>query len=246
MCVSVPSCDDLVHKLREGSALLNIIQKYHRASAAIICTPLAHLGLKLWAKRQLEQPIYAQLEKGTNPEVMSAEYNFPMICCPLSWLNSLQWKMRSRRYIRVRWIGVVIGPPGTGKMLLMRKVCRDHPNGILYMEVFDPLSLTEELAKAVGMVVSPTNVFNLTLSYISSDYSHYHNLPKAQGVSHILAGQCGKYIGCTPCLVIDGVAKSNLEVFVHLVNCAKYLGNERLLCVIFVSSESSSTCCWSC
>ena len=121
-------------------------------------------------------------------------------------------------------------------------MCRDHPNGVLYMEVFDPLSLTEELAKAVGMVVSPNNQIDLALSYISS---HYHNLPEdpAQGVTYVLdclAEQCGKYTeehGCTPCLVINGVdlmAKANPEVFVHLVNHAKYLGN---LCSI--SSEGS-------
>lgn len=54
--------------------------------------------------------------------------------------------------------GVVIGPSGTGKM---KGVCRDHANGVLYMEVFDPLSLTEQLAKTTGMVVTPKNLFDL-------------------------------------------------------------------------------------
>ena len=221
------------------------MQKYPRTSATIIGTPLAHLGLKLRAKRQLEQPIYEQLEKGTNPEVTTAEYNFPIICRPE--LETQLAKLIAVKHTRQvsRLFGVVIGPSGTGKTLLTRKVCRDHPNGVLYMEVFEPLSLTKELAKAVGMVVSPTNLFDLALSYISSDYSHYHNLPKDPilGLSYVLdnlAGQCGKYIkkhGCTPCLVIDGidlVAKSNPEVFVHLVNRAKYLGNESLFITSYI------------
>lgn len=149
-----------------------------------------------------------------------------------------------------RLFGVVIGPSGTGKTLLTRQVCRDNPNGILYVEVFDPLSLTEQLAETAGMSVSPKNLFDLVLSHISETYCQHHFLPRdsVKGVSYVLnnlAKQGKKYreeSGRPPCLVIDGVdlvAKSCPQMFVHLVDRAKYMANAGLLRIIFVSSEGS-------
>ena len=67
--------------------------------------------------------------------------------------------------------GVVVGPSGTGKTLLMREVCNESPTGVLYMEVFDPSSCVEELAKATGMVTSPQNLVNISALRCPSGFS---------------------------------------------------------------------------
>ena len=42
------------------------------------------------------------------------------------------------------YFSVVLGPPGTGKMLLTRKVCMENPVGVLYHEVFNPIACSSK------------------------------------------------------------------------------------------------------
>ena len=42
-------------------------------------------------------------------------------------------------------LGIVIGPSGSGKTSLIRKICRSKPEGMLYVEVFAPRRLAQNL-----------------------------------------------------------------------------------------------------
>ena len=144
--------------------------------------------------------------------------------------------------------GIVIGPSGTGNTALMRKVCSSDPEGILYLEVFDPRNIAQDLGTAVGMVQQPTSPIDLLLTHLSGDsYAQYHKIPSDEsGLQYVHAGlekQAIKYkakYNRTPVLIIDGVhlvAKKNRYMFVDLVDRAKYLANARTLKIVLVSSE---------
>ena len=62
--------------------------------------------------------------------------------------------------------GVVIGPSGTGKTALIRKICSSDPKGVLYVEVFDPKYLGKDLGTEVGMVQQPTSPIDLLFTYL--------------------------------------------------------------------------------
>ena len=147
----------------------------------------------------------------------------------------------------------MLGPSGTGKTTLVRQLCARYPHGVLYHEVFDPCALTQELARAAGMIVKPQNLFDLLLANVSETYRQYHVLPEdtdfpSLGVSYVLdaiadTGRSFKIQhGSTPVLVLDGVdliAKSNPDAFVMLIDRAKFLANEGSLRIVLVSSEGT-------
>jgi len=47
--------------------------------------------------------------------------------------------------------GLLMGPPGTGKSVLVTYLCNKYPEGVLYLEVGKPLTFPYDLAKEVGM-----------------------------------------------------------------------------------------------
>ena len=196
------------------------MRRYPIKSAVILSLPFVHWGLKYRAKSQLEYPIYKQLVKGSRP---------PPLCIPPGLCeikrphlkNELLKVVGSRRNggghgddgARFGRFGVVIGPSGTGKSLLMREVCNDFPTGVLYIEIFNAHSCVKELAKAAGMVTSPQSLIDLALSYLVDDYRHYHILPDTidEGLAYVLeqVAEQGKNFqkkyGYTPSFVLDGI-----------------------------------------
>ena len=76
--------------------------------------------------------------------------------------------------------GVVIGPSGSGKTSAIRDMCNKYPQGILYYEIGEPDNFITGLSKEIGMKISPSTLLDLTLSYISTCYCHYHQLPQNQ------------------------------------------------------------------
>ena len=148
------------------------------------------------------------------------------------------------------YFSVVLGPSGTGKMLLTRKVCMEHPVGVLYHEVFDPTSFAKELGESVGMITKPNSIIDLALSSLSDTYHHYHTIPynPYRAMAYVLnkiAAQAlffKKKYGYSPCLVPDGVdliAKADPNIFVYLIDRAKYLSNSKVMHIVLVSSESN-------
>ena len=150
------------------------------------------------AKRQLEHPIYNQLVNGSRPDPLCIPPGLCEIKRP-HLKNELYKVVGSGREVengeehgdegaQFGQFGVVVGPSGTGKTLLMREVCNDFPKGVLYVEIFDAHSCVKELAKAAGMVTSPQSLVDLALSYLVDDYRHYHILPKEidEGLAYVL------------------------------------------------------------
>ena len=86
--------------------------------------------------------------------------------------------------------GVVLGPSGTGEIVVTRKVCNQHPKGVLYYEVCSHGAIVMGMAISAGLRMLPDtgNVFDLVLVYISDNYCQYHTLPKEtqEGIDYVL------------------------------------------------------------
>ena len=227
------------------------------AAACVPLFPIAHFGLKALSRHRLEAPILKKIEQGSRPLGIPSE---PIIDRPLLE-EELRALVSLGTYSEVSddgigepglgLFGVVIGPSGTGKTALIRKICSSDPKGVLYVEVFDPNYLGKDLGTEVGMVQQPTSPIDLLFTYLSGDsYAQYHKIPKdpSGSMHYVLARleeQAKKYKskhGRTPVLVIDGIdllAKRNKMLFIDLVDRAKHLANSRTLKIIFVSSEGS-------
>ena len=192
-------------------AIHNVL-KYPKASGLLMCAPFLHFYVRWRAERRLKAPILAALEKGTSPR-----------CLPLTstWTDRSEVEQKltqlitrpGRANVDVRSFGVVLGPSGTGKTALTRLVCRRHPVGTIYHEIYDPLSAAEELAKAAGLIISPEYFLDLVLSYGSDYYRQYHTLPEdpAKAISYVLdkvseqAQTFKSKHGYVPTFIIDGV-----------------------------------------
>ena len=229
---------------RAASTMFTKYPKSSMAAAAVLSIPFAHYGLISRSRWRLETPILKKIEKGTKPKLIP---NFVTIDRPSveDDLNAILHPIKLDNKF-----GVVIGPSGTGKTAVLRKLCLRRPEGIVYYEVFDPVCFAQDLGKAAGMVLRPTGVIDFVFSYLTQNsYPQYHVIPNDEsGVAYVLdklGEQAEKFkskYGRQPVLVIDGVdllAKEDKQVFLKLVDRAKFLSNSRTVKVVLVSSEGS-------
>ena len=149
--------------------------------------------------------------------------------------------------------GIVIGPSGTGKTMVVRDFCRRYPSGVLYHKVREPTFFADELVREANIKTKPTNVFDLILEHLSDRYVHYLSLSTAPDSSvtnaakvlNTLEEACTKYVakhGVVPVLFLDGtdlIAKHNERLFSSLVTHAKAMANMNTLFIDFVSSKGS-------
>ena len=214
-------------------------------------SPFLNLWLKGKASRDLIQPALKKLETGSKPPlpIKSIEKMIPR--------PSLEKEIFSLFYPsdsdRETGFGIIIGPSGTGKTMIVREFCRRYPSGVLYYEVREPSFFADELAKEASIKTKPTNVFDLMLGHISDRYVHYLSLSSspdssvtnAAKVLNTLEEACVKYVekhGVVPVLFIDGtdlIAKHNEKLFSSLITQAKVMADMNKLCIVFVSSEGS-------
>ena len=105
-------------------------------SLAAALVSIGHFGLKALSRHKLEAPVLRKTE-GSRPECITSESTIdrPLIEQELKQLVSPD---SVGSLISEGLFGIVIGPSGTGKTALMRKVCSSDPEGILYLEMFDP------------------------------------------------------------------------------------------------------------
>ena len=215
-------------------------------------SPLIDRYLKRKATRQLQEPVYQKLMKGSKPLMPRQDDtdNAEIIPRPeiMKDLEDLflpePCKETDTRF------GIVMGPSGSGKTYAVRNLCNLFPQGVLYYEVKVPGSFVEGLSKEVGMKTSPSTILDLALGYFSPRYTHYYMLPGSQvnGIGLVLevlekaASQFKVEFGRIPVLIIDGVdllAKHDEELCLQLITLSKILANTNQLKVILVSSEGS-------
>ena len=226
---------------------LTITTKYpksSRAAAAVLSIPFVHYGLISLSRRRLETPILKKIEEGTKPELLPT---FITIDRP-SLEDDLNVLLHPDK--EDDKFGVVIGPSGTGKTAMLRKVCRRRPEGVLYYEVFDPVCFAQDLGEAAGMIQRPEGIIDFVFTYLTQNlYPQYHVIPSDESAIAYVLDKIGEQAkkfkskhGNTLVLVIDGIdllAKDNKQVFLKIVDRAKFLSNSRTLKVILVSSEGS-------
>ena len=254
---------------RSVGVMSRAIKEYPKISCVILSIPFAHYGLLVRADRRLRSRILSKLEEGSCPsaipplEEVIGRPNVEEMVTQLVLPPAVQAKATTEQaatkeqVAKLKHFGVVLGPSGTGKTTIVRRLCARYRHGFIYHEVFDPRSLTDDLAKAVGMVTEPKNLVDLLLAYVSHNYRQYHVLPDDNdkdkglaglGVSYVLdeIAKAGKRFksrhGSIPVLILDGVdliAKFNPDAFIVLVDRAKFLANEGTLRLVLVSSEGS-------
>lgn len=242
------------------SLLLNFARRYLRSTLCvglIGCAPVANWYLKrIKVKEELYKPVYKKLEIGSRPNVGITDEKHVVPRDNISTMISEFLKLSPRHHESKEneqpkaKLGLVMGPSGTGKSILLREVCNKFPHGLIYIEVVEPVSFPIALAKEISMKLAPSSVLDLLFGYIYSGYKLYHDIPKekkeslemvmevlSKGAEHYLAKH-GKMMN----LIIDGVdvlAKNDEELFAALVTHAKYLVNYNALSVTLVSSEGS-------
>ena len=226
---------------------LTIITKYPKSSmaaAAVLSIPFAHYGLISLSRWRLETPILKKIEVGTKPELLPT---FITIDRP-SLEDDLNVLLHPDK--EDNKFGVVIGPSGMGKTAVLRKLCCRRPEGVLYYEVFDPVCFAQDLGKVAGMIQRPKGIISFFFTYLTQNsYPQYHVIPSDESAIAYVLDKIGEQAkkfkskhGRAPVLVIDGIdllAKDYKQVFLKVVDRAKFLSNSHTLKVILVSGEGS-------
>ena len=147
----------------------------------------------------------------------------------------------------VSMFGVVLGPSGTGKTYLTKFACSLYPSGVIYHEVYVPSFLAKDLAAAVGMRLRrDANIFDVLFEKlgISTFYTLPEDLSRALAIVLKTVAERATLFkakhGRVASIFIDGIdllAKEHPQVFVKLVDRAKYYASKGSLLIVFVSSE---------
>jgi hypothetical protein len=227
---------------------VSIVIKKHPFTAALVpLLPIAHFGQKALSHHRLKAPVLRKIEEDSRPTCIPSvrTIDHPLL---EQELKQLVYPHSVEGLSSEGLFGIVIGPSGTGKTALVRKMCSSDPEGVLYFEVFDPRCLAQDLGTAVGMVQQPTSPIDLLFTYLSGDScAQYHKIPSGELIGNAICPcrtrrTSAKVHDRTPVLVIDGVdllAKENKMLFILLFDRAKYLANSHALKIILVSSEGS-------
>jgi len=146
---------------------------------------------------------------------------------------------------------ILIGPSGSGKSYIVRKLCNQFSHGVLYFEIKEPENFAIWLAEEVGMKLAPRNLMDLALGYVSKKYvthydleskSHPNKIDVVFGALEDAAIKYRRIHGKVPVIVIDGVdlvAKHDEHTIHWLLTHAKVLANDVLLKIVLVSSEGN-------
>ena len=83
------------------------------------------------------------------------------------------WEAIERTFLtgtgrKVGGFGIIFGPWGSGKTIATRKVCNNHPKGVIYVELKGDYSFGSAMINQIGLNVKPTGIFDLFLRYLSS------------------------------------------------------------------------------
>lgn len=205
--------------------------------------------LKYRANTALLTPIMEKLKEGSKPYL------------PLTHMMERKdiWEPIERTFLtgigrQNEGFGIVFGPSGSGKTMATRKVCNDHPEGVIYIELkgmSEDCSFVEEMTDQLGLKTKPTGIIDLILGHFSHAYVTHHQLPKDDPwasmdyIFRVLIRVSMKYKlrhNKMPVVFIDGcdaLAKDNARSFARLVYLAKVLINDKILRIVFVSSEGS-------
>jgi hypothetical protein len=151
---------------------------------------------------------------------------------------------------KVYTFGVVLGPSGTGRTYVTRLACSLYPSGVIYYEIYHPSFLAVNLARVVGMKLRDNaKILDVLFEKLGiSALVGFYTLPEdlSEALTVVLetvaerAALYKKRHGRVVCIFIDGIdllAKEHPQVFVGLVDLAKYYASRGSLLLVFVSSE---------
>ena len=226
---------------------------------ALVISPVADRYLRRRARREKSGSIFKKMQTGSRP-LVPISHTTSMIerTKELEQLQRIffphtlgEIKQHSvRETPSMSLFGILVGPSGTGKTVAITHLCNEFPQGIMYCEVREPLAFPATLATEVGMKLGASDLFDLVLNYISTEYALYHKIPQDsfQALNYVIstiqksAKVFKKAYGYAPTLFIDGadlLAKNDEKIMKHLISHAKILSNEKILRIVLISSEGS-------
>ena len=187
------------------AGLLNFVRSVHNVSikklavAGVVLAGGAFTAYRLLKYRSnstLLNPVLKKLEEGTKPYI------------PLTHMVERKdiWEAIEHTFLigtgRINeGFGIIFGPSGSGKTIAIRKVCNNHPKGVIYVELKgwkEDYSFIKQMVDQLGLKVKPTGLIDFTLMHFSSTYNTHHQLPKDPWASmdyifDILIGASQKY-----------------------------------------------------
>ena len=73
-----------------------------------------------------------------------------------------------------------MGPTGTGKSSIVRRMCNKYPERVLYCEAVETKTFTTKLAKELNMKIAPSSILDIILAYFTTTYTLHYTLPVDQ------------------------------------------------------------------
>ena len=134
----------------KAASILNWIKKNPIKSifmGTVLGSPAIDYYLKIETSKQLKEPVYNKLVKGSIPTMLVQRDSLEIVSRP-QVMREIKMFLPQQVESHTHF-GVILGPSGSGKTYAVRKVCNEYPHGVLYYEIKLPEAFIDGLSREV-------------------------------------------------------------------------------------------------